>query len=182
MNWFKNKKWVRIWNSNHTALIIQTKQVQDFIQASIVHHEILLQHCSCHSNTKGVTALPRNRNLDPRFERSRGSVGKVNNRTFPHYGKTKAGWWEWRKSLLSKVASSSVWLHHCTLKNLIVLLLVTRSLRSKTFMGCSGYDKSASSSVTLGNTTCTGAFKHFFSCNTWKMSWTPAKEGGRSNL
>jgi hypothetical protein len=55
------------------ALIIQTKLVYDFIHASIVHSETLLQYCSCYSNTRGVTALPPNRNLDPRFGRSSGS-------------------------------------------------------------------------------------------------------------
>jgi hypothetical protein len=39
MNWFENKKWIWIWNSNHTSLIIQTKQVQNFIQASTIHSE-----------------------------------------------------------------------------------------------------------------------------------------------
>jgi hypothetical protein len=31
-------------------------------------------------------------------------------------------------------------------------------------------DKSASSGVTLGNTTSTGAFNHFFNFDMWKMS------------
>jgi hypothetical protein len=73
MNWFENKEWLWIWNSNRTTLIIQTKLVQDFIQASIAHSETLLQHCSCYSNTRGVTTLARNRNLDLRFGRSSGS-------------------------------------------------------------------------------------------------------------
>jgi hypothetical protein len=46
----------------------------------------------------------------------------------------------------------------------------------------SGYNKSASSGVTLGNMMSMGAFKYFFNCNTWKISWTPAKDGGRSSL
>jgi hypothetical protein len=37
------------------ALIIQTKQVQVLLQASIVHSKTLLQHYSCYSNTRGVT-------------------------------------------------------------------------------------------------------------------------------
>jgi hypothetical protein len=37
-------------------------------------------------------------------------------------------------------------------------------------IGCSGYDKSASSSATSGNTTSTGAFKHFFDYKMWKIS------------
>jgi hypothetical protein len=38
-----------------TTLIIQTKLVQDFIKASTVHSETLLEHCSGYSNTRGVT-------------------------------------------------------------------------------------------------------------------------------
>jgi hypothetical protein len=49
-------------------------------------------------------------------------------------------------------------------------------------IGCLGYDKSASSGVTSGNTTSTGAFKHFFNCDMWKMSRTLAKDGDRSHL
>jgi hypothetical protein len=52
----------------------------------------------------------------------------------------------------------------------------------KSWFGCLGYDKSASSGVTSGNMTSIGAFKHFFRCDTWKMSWTPAKDGDRSRL
>jgi hypothetical protein len=55
------------------ALIIQSQLVQDFIQASTAHSETLVQNCSCYSNTRGVKALPSNRNLDPRFGRSSGS-------------------------------------------------------------------------------------------------------------
>jgi hypothetical protein len=117
----------------------------------------------CHSPTP-------NRNLDLRFWKSSGSTGTTNNHTFPHYGKKKPGWWGQRKSSLSHVASSSVWLLHCTLKNLIILHLVTWSFWSKALMGCSGYDKSSLSGVTSGNTTSIGAFKHFFNCDTWKMS------------
>jgi hypothetical protein len=39
----------------HSALIIQTKLAQDFIQASSVHSETLLHNCICYSNTRGVT-------------------------------------------------------------------------------------------------------------------------------
>jgi hypothetical protein len=81
----------------------------------------------------------------------------MNNQTISHYGNTKFGWRERRKSSLSPVASFSEWLLHYILKNLIVLCLVTQSFRSKTLIGCSGY-KSASNGVTSGNTTSTGAF------------------------
>jgi hypothetical protein len=40
MNWLKNKKFW-IWDSNNTALIKPTKLVQDFIEASIVHSEVM---------------------------------------------------------------------------------------------------------------------------------------------
>ncbi len=80
---------------------------------------------------------------------------------FPYYGNTKSGLREWRKSSLSQVASSSEWSFHCILKNLIVLRLMTRCFWSKTLIRCLGYDKSASSGVTSGNMTSTGAFKHF---------------------
>jgi hypothetical protein len=45
-----------------------------------------------------------------------------------------------------------------------------------------GYDKSASSGVTSGNTMSTGAFNHFFNCDMRKMSSTPAKDVDRSSL
>jgi hypothetical protein len=54
-------------------------------------------------------------------------TGIGNCHKFPHYGNTKSGWQERRKSSLSQVASSLEWLLHCILKNLIVLCLVTRS-------------------------------------------------------
>ncbi len=73
MNWFEYKKWVWIWYSNHTALIIQTKLAKDFIQASEIYSELLFKHSSCYSDTRGVTALPPNKNLVPRFGRSSGS-------------------------------------------------------------------------------------------------------------
>jgi hypothetical protein len=49
----------------------------------------------------------------------------VNNCTIPHYGKMKSEWREQRKSSLFHVASSSEWLLHYILKNLIVLRLMT---------------------------------------------------------
>jgi hypothetical protein len=179
MTWFENKKWVWIWNSNHTTLIIQTKHT-NFIQDYKLHSELLCKQCSCYSDTRGVTTLSLNWNLNPRF----GGVVPtwiVNSQTFSHYDNTKSGWPEWRKSLLSQVASSLVWLLHCILKNLIVLRLVTCPFWSKTLIGCSGYDKLASRGVTSSNTTSTCSFKHFFNCDMWKMSWTPAKDGGRSS-
>jgi hypothetical protein len=52
-------------------------------------------------------------------------TGIVNSHTFPHYGNTKYRWREQRKSSLSQGASSSVWLLHYILKNLIVLRVMT---------------------------------------------------------
>jgi hypothetical protein len=46
---------------------------KDFIQTSKLPSELLFIHCSCNSDTSGVTALPPNRNLIPRFGRSSGS-------------------------------------------------------------------------------------------------------------
>jgi hypothetical protein len=46
---------------------------KDFIQASEIHSELWLRHCNCYSDTRGVTALPPNRNLVPRFGRNSGS-------------------------------------------------------------------------------------------------------------
>jgi hypothetical protein len=46
---------------------------KDFIQASEIHSELLFKHYSCYSDTRGVTALPPNRNLILRFGRSSGS-------------------------------------------------------------------------------------------------------------
>jgi hypothetical protein len=54
-------------------------------------------------------------------------TGTMNSRTLPHYGNTKYGCRELRKSSLSQVASSSLRLLHCILKNLILLRLVTQS-------------------------------------------------------
>jgi hypothetical protein len=50
-----------------------TQTCKDFIQASEIHSELLFKHCSCYSDTRGVTALPPNRNLALRFGRSHGS-------------------------------------------------------------------------------------------------------------
>jgi hypothetical protein len=38
---------------------------KDFIQAFEIHSELMFKHCSCYSDTRGVTALPPNRNLAP---------------------------------------------------------------------------------------------------------------------
>jgi hypothetical protein len=46
---------------------------KDFIQASELYTELLFRHCSCYSDTSGVTALPPNKNFVPRFGRSSGS-------------------------------------------------------------------------------------------------------------
>jgi hypothetical protein len=111
---------------------------KDFTQASEIHSELLfkqcslccggtVEHCSSYCDMRGVTALPLTEISSRDLEGATALTGTTNNRPFPHYGKTKSGWREWRKSSLSQVASSSEWLLHCTLKNLIVLRLVTRS-------------------------------------------------------
>jgi hypothetical protein len=63
----------------------------------------------------------------PRFERRKVLTQTTNSRTFPHCGSSKFGWRDRRKSSLFQVASSSVWLLHCTFENLMVLCRVTRS-------------------------------------------------------
>jgi hypothetical protein len=50
-----------------------TQTCKDFIQASKIHNELSFRHCSSYSDTRGVIALPPNRNLIPRFGSSRGS-------------------------------------------------------------------------------------------------------------
>jgi hypothetical protein len=109
-------------------------------------------------------------------------IGVANSHTHPNYGKAKSGWCDRRKSSLSQVASSSVCLLHCILKNLIVLRRVTRSFWSKVLTKCSGYVKSASSGATFSNAPSMCAFKHFFSYDTWKILWTPANDGVSPNL
>jgi hypothetical protein len=183
VSWFENNKGVWIWNSNHTTHIIHTKPIHDFIQASKSHSELLFKHCSYYSDTRDLTTLPPLTEISSwDLEGAAALIGIVNSRIFPHYGNTKSKWQERRKSSLSHVASSLVWLLHFILKNLIVLRLMTRSFWSKTLIGCSGYDKSASSGVTLGNTMSMGVFKHYFNCDMWKISWTPAKDGSTLSL
>jgi hypothetical protein len=131
--------------------------------------------------TRGVTTPPNKKSHPEIWMKKDPSRGSEQSHT-PNYGKAKSGWHEWKNSSLSQVASSLVWLLHCTLKNLIVLHCVMQSFGSKILTGCSGYIKSASSGATSGNTTSTGAFKHLFSCDTWKITWTPANDGGNSNL
>jgi hypothetical protein len=101
---------------------------------------------------------------------------------FPQYDNAKPGWREWRKSFLSHIASSSVWLLHWVLKNLIALRLVTCSFWSRILIRCTGYVKLVSSDATLGNATSTDAFKHFFSCDAWDISLIPVNDGGNSSL
>jgi hypothetical protein len=67
---------------------------KDFIQAFEIHSELMFKHCSCYSNTRGVTALPLIE-ISPRdFDGVAALVGTSNNRTFPHYDNTKSGWRE----------------------------------------------------------------------------------------
>jgi hypothetical protein len=54
--------------------ILCTNQTcKDFIQSSKTRSELLFRHCSCYSDTRGVTAIPLNRNLVPILGRSSGS-------------------------------------------------------------------------------------------------------------
>jgi hypothetical protein len=54
--------------------ILCTNQTcKDFIQAFKIPRELLFWHCSCYSDSRGVIALPPNRNIIPRFGRSSGS-------------------------------------------------------------------------------------------------------------
>jgi hypothetical protein len=129
-----------------------------------------------------VIVLPQTKISSREFNEEGWLTGVANSRTHPVYGKVKSGWHDRRKSSLSPVASSSVWLLHCTLRNLIILRCVTWSFWSKILIGCSGYVKSTSSGATSSNTTSTGAFIHFFSCDTWKMSCTLAIDDGSSSL
>jgi hypothetical protein len=66
-------------------------------------------------------------------------IGVANSRTHPNYAKAKSRWCDRRKSSLSQVAFSSVWLLHCTLKNFLVLHRVAWSFWSKILTGCLGY-------------------------------------------
>jgi hypothetical protein len=56
-------------------ILFTTQTCKDFIQASKIQSKSLFKHCSCYSDIRGVTALPPNRNLIPRFGRSSGSNG-----------------------------------------------------------------------------------------------------------
>jgi hypothetical protein len=73
--WFeKNKNSLNLkFKSYNTSCMGQTRK--DFIQASKIHSELLFRHYSYYSDTRGVTTLPPNRNLIPRFGRSSGSNG-----------------------------------------------------------------------------------------------------------
>jgi hypothetical protein len=139
-------------------------------------------HSSGYNDTRGVIALPPNNKSWHDIWKENVLAGTADKRTCLPYGNSMSRWHEWRKSSFSHVASSLVWLLHCTLKDLIILHLVTGSIWSKMLTGCSRYVKSASRGVTSGNTTSTGALKNFFSCDMWKILWTLANDGRNSNL
>jgi hypothetical protein len=84
-----------------------------------------VEHCSYYSVTRGVTTLTLKRNLVLRFEKEKGPNRNNEQSHVSLCGDSNSGWRERRKSSLSKVASSSDWLFHWILKNLIVLCLVT---------------------------------------------------------
>jgi hypothetical protein len=71
--WFeKNKNSLNLkFKSYNTSCMGQTRK--DFIQDSKIHSELLFRHYSYYSDTRGVTALPPNRNLISRFGRSSSS-------------------------------------------------------------------------------------------------------------
>jgi hypothetical protein len=132
MTWFENKKRVWIWNSNRTTLIIVTYCLNIVVVTmtlGVSQPSPLIEIWT--RDLEGVAVL----------------TGTVNSHTFHHYGNMKSEWWEWRKSSLSRVASSLVWLLHCILKNLMILCLMTRSFWSKFFIGCLGYDRSGNTWV-----------------------------------
>jgi hypothetical protein len=124
--WFeKNKNSLNLkFKSYNTSWMGQTRK--DFIQASKIHNELLSGTVAA-TVTLGVSQPSPLTEISSRdWEGVAALTDTVNNYTIPHYGKTRSGWQEWRKSSLSQVASSE-WLLHCILKNLIVLHLVTRS-------------------------------------------------------
>jgi hypothetical protein len=81
----------------------------------------------------------------------------------------------------SQVASSSVWLHHCTLYIFYRLFRVTFPEVSKIFTRYSWYVRS-SPTITSSRGICSSETrKHFLSCETWKTSCTSNNCGGSSN-
>jgi hypothetical protein len=73
MVWFeKNKNILNLkFKPCNISCPVQTRRYS--IQASEIHSELVFRYCSCYSDTRGVTTLPPNRNLMPRFGRSGGS-------------------------------------------------------------------------------------------------------------
>jgi hypothetical protein len=68
------------------------KPCKDFIQASKIYSELLFKHCSCYSDSRGLTTLPLTE-ISPRdLEGVAALTGTVKSHTFPHYGITKSGW------------------------------------------------------------------------------------------
>jgi hypothetical protein len=71
--WFeKNKNSLNLkFKPYNISCTSQTRK--DSIQAFKTCSELLFRHYNCYSDTRGVIALPPNRNLIPRFGRSSGS-------------------------------------------------------------------------------------------------------------
>jgi hypothetical protein len=152
------------------SILCANQTYKDFIQASKTHSELLFRYCSCYSDTRGVTALPPNRNLVPRFGMSSGS-----NRNSEQLHNSSL--WQdkvWMVRTEEVLAFPSCFFFRVVaplyLEELDCFTPSNTILLIQDLDRVLGVDKSASSGVTLGNTTSTGAFKHFFSCDTWKMS------------
>jgi hypothetical protein len=77
-----------------------------------------------------------------------------------------------KSSSFSQVASRSEWCFHCTLQNFIARFRSLFQFSSKIFVGFSTYVRSAWRSKSSWVMESLGAFKHFRSCDTWKMLWT----------
>jgi hypothetical protein len=83
-------------------------------------------HISSYSENQECYNPPPNKKSRPEI-RAKKDPSRGSEQSHTPYGKVKSGWRELRNSSLSQVASSSVWLQHCTLKNMIVLHRVTWS-------------------------------------------------------
>jgi hypothetical protein len=136
MNIFPNYADIQFQTEIELKVLEQIQTVQPFmykptcknsIQASKLTRELLFKHCSCYSALGVSQPSPLTEISSRDLERVAALIEIVNKNTTPHYNRTKSRWRERRMSSLSQVASSSEWLLHCILKNLIVLRIVTRS-------------------------------------------------------
>jgi hypothetical protein len=143
---------------------------KDFIQASKIHSKLLFRHCSYYNDTRGVTALPPNRNLVLRFGRSSGSNKHSEQLHHPSLWQDEI----WVARMEEVFAFPSCFFFRVIaplyLEELDCFPPHDTILLIQDLDRVLGYDMLASSRVTSGNTTSIGAFKHFFNCDTWKMS------------